>query len=510
MLVLRNTLTRKKEKFSPIDPSGKTVKIYSCGPTVYDFAHIGNFRSFLLSDLLVRVLEMTGFEVKKVQNITDVGHLTDDDFADAGGEDKIAKKARLEKKDPFAIARFFENAFFEDEKCLRIRPPNAGRPRATEFIREQLALVKILIRRGFAYKKNGSVYFRTEKFKNYGKLSGNSLAELEAGARIEINDEKESPLDFALWKRAEPEHLMQWDFETGEKIDPKNPAPHAQPGFPGWHIECSAMSAKIFAPEIFEKIATEKFDDFEKKPFFDIHTGGEDNIFPHHECEIAQNEASFGGTIPFWLHAKHLLVDGKKMSKSDGNFFTIRDLLDRGFAGEEIRFALISAHYRTALNFTFDSLEMAKNSIARLVEARRIFGEIAGSDFRGSGGVLCEKWRKNFKTALQNDLDTPTALATAFEVVNFGFKIRDEQKLTPEIAGEIADFLENDFDPIFDIFPNKKTLAPAEIAEIERKIAERTRAREEKNWKKSDELRDELEKKFKIELIDENGGTRWR
>ena len=239
-LFLHNTLSGKKEKFVSLSP-GK-VKIYSCGPTVYNFAHIGNFRSFLTSDFLTRTLEYLGYEVTKVMNITDVGHLTNDDVADAGGEDKISRAAREQKIDPYEIARHFQKAFHEDEAVLRIR--SAWKyPRATDFIKEQIELAEKLITAGFAYAVNGSVYFRTEKFKKYGQLSNNKLEDLIAGARVEVNSEKEDPLDFALWKKAEPSHLMQWESPWGK-------------GFPGWHDECSAMSEKVLGFP------------------FDIHTGG--------------------------------------------------------------------------------------------------------------------------------------------------------------------------------------------------------------------------------------------
>ncbi len=477
-IFLTNTLTGKKEKFTPIE-AGK-VKIYSCGPTVYDFAHIGNFRSFLMSDILFRVLKYGKYDVTKVQNITDVGHLTNDDLADAQGEDKMLKKAKLEKKDPFEIARYYENCFIEDEKLLRILPPNGGRPRATEFIPEQIAICKTLIQNGYAYKINGSVYFRTTKFKDYGKLSKNALKDLVAGARVEVNDEKENPLDFALWKHADKKHLMQWDFETGEKCNPNDENPNA--GFPGWHIECSAMSKKLLGET------------------FDIHTGGEDNIFPHHECEIAQNECAFHGKINYWLHGKHLLVDGKKMSKSKGNFYTIRDLLDKGWQGNEIRYALISAHYRTSLNFSEKSLQDARASIKRLDEARRIFSSTLSSKPPLTRDL--ESLFNKYKTALFDDLNIPESLATVFEMISLGYK-------KESLQSEISEFLEHDFDQIFDIFPQEKVIDKAFKKEIEEKIKKRNQARLDKNWELSDQIRDELGEKG-IKLIDKNDETSWK
>ncbi len=465
-IYLTNSLTNNKDKFDPIK-KGK-MSLYSCGPTVYDYAHIGNFRSFLMSDILFRVFKYAKYDVKKVQNITDVGHLTNDDIADADGEDKITKKAKAEGKDAFAIARFYEDCFVEDEKILRIIPPNTGRPRATKFIKEQLDLIKQLIEKDFAYEINSSVYFRTAKFKKYGELSGNKLSDLIAGARVEINSEKEDPLDFALWKKADENHLMQWNSPWGQ-------------GFPGWHIECSAMSKKLLGKD------------------FDIHTGGEDNIFPHHECEIAQNQCSFGGNINYWLHAKHLLVDGKKMSKSKGNFYTIRDLLKEGWNGNEIRLALIKSHYRSSLNFSKKLLKESRKNIKDIEKAKKIFSKNPNKSDSEEFKNLLEK----YQTALFDDLNIPAALSVVFDMIRLGNK-------KPETQGDIYKFLENDFDQIFDIFSEE---ANEEISEefkkeIEQKIKERNQARADKDWAKADEIRDELARKG-IKILDGDGGSSW-
>ncbi|MBT6831729.1 cysteine--tRNA ligase [bacterium] len=528
-IFLTNTLSGKKEKFVPIEP--EKVKIYSCGPTVYNFAHIGNFRSFLASDLLTRVLEYAGFEVKKVMNITDVGHLTNDETADAGGEDKISKTAREQKIDPFEIARKFEKYFFEDEKTLRIRPANEY-PRATEFIAEQIELVKKLIAENFAYEKNGSVYFRTRKFEKYGQLSGNSLENLIAGARVEVNSEKEDPLDFALWKKADENHLMQWEFLSGKPVSAEiiqkyatknfssksakfeelkrdfsesyseirqaNPATsddeigellEKNRGFPGWHVECSAMSKKLLGFP------------------FDIHTGGEDNVFPHHECEIAQNECSFDGknSVNFWLHTKHLQVEGKKMSKSAGNFFTIRDLLEKNWQGNEIRLALLGAHYRSTLDFSMKSLEQSRASIARIVEANRACLETEHEPPNN----FAESFREKFQTALADDLNVSGALATVFEITNAVLKLNAEKKLDGATASAALNFLQNDFDPIFDCVPQKVEIHEFEKNEIESILAERKNARAEKNWAESDRIRDELLEKFHVEVRDGADGQTW-
>ncbi len=469
-IYLHNTLSGKKELFKPIE-EGK-VKIYSCGPTVYDYAHIGNFRSFLLSDLLTRVMKYAGYEVTKVMNITDVGHLTNDDSADSQGEDKISKKAKSEKIDPFSIARKYEEAFLEDAKVLRMLPANFY-PRATEYIQEQIDLAQKLIDEGFAYEVNGSVYFRTTKYKKYGQLSKNKLEDLQAGARIEINDEKEDPLDFALWKKADPSHLMQWDSPWGK-------------GFPGWHAECSAMSTKLLGLP------------------FDIHTGGEDNIFPHHECEIAQNECSNHGkkSVNYWLHVKHLLVDGKKMSKSAGNFYTIRDLLADGWKGEEIRFALLGAHYRSTLDFSEDSLTQARGSIARIWELKNICWSLVGT----GKSEWVEKARVNYKKNLFDDLNAPQALSVVFDLISKAFQKRDENTLSRNDQYALRDFLKDDFFPIFDCLKKEKLLEPKEIRNL---ISQRQKAREEKNWTESDRIRDELLEKFNVEVRDGPDGQSW-
>ncbi len=468
---LTNTLTKKKELFIPCEAGH--VKIYSCGPTVYDFAHIGNFRSFMMSDLLFRVFRYAGYEVKKVQNITDVGHLTNDDLADAVGDDKIAKKAKAEHKDPFEIARNFEDFFIEDEQKLRILPPNAGRPRATDFIDEQIEICQELIDKGFAYTVNGSVYFRTKKFKAYGKLSGNKLQDLNVGVRITINPEKEDPLDFALWKKADVSHFMQWDSPWGK-------------GFPGWHIECSAMSRKLLGET------------------FDIHTGGEDNIFPHHECEIAQNQCGFEGRINYWLHGKHLLVDGKKMSKSKGNFYTVRDIFKKGYSGVEIRYLFLSSHYRKTLNFTFDGLDMARQSIARITEARRLFQAKASTELASPTADEEKTFallRQKYRAALFDDLGVSEALSAVFEVISLGHKV-------PTLSAKGLDFLIQDVDPIFDIFPEEEAIDGALKVAVEAKIKARNQARIDKDWAEADKIRDALLSEG-IRLIDEGDETRW-
>lgn len=469
---LHNSLSGKKEKLDDLLKVPGQVNLYSCGPTVYDYAHIGNFRSFLMADLLTRTLKSVGYKVTKVQNITDVGHLTNDDLADADGDDKVAKKAKQTGKTAWDIAEFYTNAFIEDERVLHIQPPD-HRPKATEFIVEQIAMTKTLIAKGFAYEANGSIYFRTAKYEDYGKLSKNKLEDLNSGARVEINNEKEDPLDFALWKHADEKHLMQWESPWGK-------------GFPGWHIECSAMSQALLSHT-------------------DIHTGGEDNAFPHHECEIAQNECSHGYHIPMWLHAKHLLVDGQKMSKSKGNFFTIRDLKDKGYTGAEIRYALLAAHYRTALNFTEDSLIQARNSIARLQEAHRLIETLCAPEPEANTtrtSKLVDHAQAKFKLALSDDLNVAEALAAAFDLVATALKKKDDDTLNADEALLVVEFLEHDFNAIFEVLNFDIIELPNEVETL---LQKRSEARLGKDWAMADTLRDEI-KNLGWEVKDEADG----
>jgi cysteinyl-tRNA synthetase len=315
-----DSLSKEKRVFEPLEPG--VVRMYNCGPTVYGRVHVGNLRTFLFADTLRRWLEVRGYEVRQVMNITDVGHLLDD--ADEG-EDKIEAQARREKRDPWEISRGFTELFLADVRALGLLEPRA-RPKASEHVGEMLEIIEGLIAKGYAYEVGGDVYYEVAKFPRYGRLSGNSVAELEAGARIEVRGEKRHPADFALWK-SDPKHLMKWESRFGPD------------GFPGWHIECSAMARKHLGDVL------------------DLHTGGEDNVFPHHECEIAQSEAFTGKPFArYWMHSKFLQVDGGKMSKRLGNVWNLDDVKKRGFAPRVLRFALIRGHYRGPLNFTWGIL----------------------------------------------------------------------------------------------------------------------------------------------------------
>jgi len=460
-----NTLTNQEEDFAPLDPP--KVKLYTCGPTVYNYATIGNFRSFLFEDLLRRTLEYFGFDVRHVMNITDVGHMTSD--ADEG-EDKMAKAARLEKKDPWQIAEFYMKAFLEDAESLNILPAHHY-PRATEHIPEMIAMVERLIENGHAYEVNGNVYYSVRSFPDYGKLSGNTLEQLVAGSRIEVREDKRDPLDFALWK-TDPSHIMQWDSPWGR-------------GFPGWHVECSAMSMKYLGEQ------------------FDIHCGGEDNIFPHHDCEIAQSEGATGKKwVKYWMHARFLLVEGQKMSKSLGNFFTLRDLLEKGYDPLPIRYALMSTHYRQPLNFTFDGLEGAKQAIRRLQDFRTRLREAAGEGENPELEQALEQGRKGFEDGLAADLNISVALAALFDMV------REVNRLEPSKtdAAKALGFLDR-VDNVLGVLGEEEK---ADLAEnVEALIQQREEARKAKNFEEADRIRDELTA-MGIALEDTPQGVRWR
>jgi cysteinyl-tRNA synthetase len=451
MITLYNTLSRKKEVFEPMD--GKTVRMYSCGPTVYNYAHIGNMRTYIFMDLVRRAFRYEGYKIKGVMNITDVGHMTSD--ADEG-EDKLEKASREEKKSPWEIAAYYEKIFFEDLKKL-----NIGRPeiiaKATGHIPEMIAYVEKLVEKGYGYKTSDGIYFDVSKFPRYGMLSGASLEENIAGARVEVNEEKRNPADFALWKKAEKNHIMQW------------PSPWGQ-GFPGWHIECSAMSRKYLGE------------------VFDVHSGGVDHIPIHHENEIAQNEALSGKkTVNFWMHGEFMLVDGGKMSKSLKNTYTISELEERGYSALDFRFFCLSAHYRKKLNFTFEGLDGAKSARRRLLEE---LARHRGSDF-GTPAEILEKYRASFKEAIEDDLNVSLALGVLFTAVKEK-KSRDIYDLALE------------FDKIFGLslesLPETKDEGPIDIpAEISALIEKRNALKAQKDFAGADKIRAEiLEKGYKV------------
>ncbi|MBK8001376.1 MAG: cysteine--tRNA ligase [Verrucomicrobia bacterium] len=445
-----NTLSRSVEEFVPLDPNRKVVKMYCCGPTVYDFGHIGNFRTFVFADLVRRYLDFRGYSVTHVMNITDV-------------EDKIIRRVRETGLGLREYVSQFENAFLDDLKTLGCVLPH-HLPRATEYIAEMIQLIDALMKRGIAYKAaDGSVYFSIEKYRGcgcrYGQLVNLNFDQMRVGDRV-ASDEytKDSLADFALWKARVPEDgEVFWPSPWGE-------------GRPGWHIECSAMSMKLLGTS------------------FDLHLGGEDLAFPHHEDEIAQSEGATGKPfVKYWLHGAHLLVEGKKMSKSLGNFFTLRDLLGKGFGGREIRYLLISAHYRETFNFTLEGLEGARSAIGRLDECLAKLQEIAGA----TKAPADEKLINDFTEALDHDLNVASAWGTVFEWVREMNRLMASKQLSATQAASALAAWEK-LDSVLGLGRKSEVEAPAEIQAL---LEERQAARKAKDFKRSDAVRDELKAK---------------
>lgn len=457
MLQLYNSLTRKIEEFKPINPP--SVGLYTCGPTVYDYDHIGHAWNYTMADVLRRTLEFNGYKTKHVMNITDVGHLTSDGDT---GEDKLEKGARREGKTVWEIAKYYTDIFLKNREKLNLLTPHTI-CKATDHISEMIELIKKLEAKGATYSINDGVYFDITKFPKYGMLSGNTIEKLKAGARIEPNPEKRNPADFALWKFSpkNSDRQMEWDSPWAPQG-----ARDKVKGFPGWHIECSAMSMKYLGKS------------------FDLHTGGEDNKFPHHECEIAQSETATGKTfVNYWFHTRFLMVEGEKMSKSLKNFFTIADLEKKGFSPVALRYLFLTAHYRTNLNFTWKSLEAAQNALNNLYDA---VSEMPAPK------IGCAEFEKQFLEAINDDLNTPKALAVMWDLVKSNYPPEAKKQTllkTDKILGLGLDKIKK-----------KKTTIPKEI----KKMAEqREKAREEKNWALADQLREKIEKAgFMVEDTD--------
>lgn len=465
MLRLYNSLTRKIEDFTPLTPH--TVTYYSCGPTVYDYAHIGHARTYTFADVLERVLAFNGLAVKRVMNITDVGHLTSD--ADAG-EDKMEKGAVREGKSVWDIARLYTDDFFTMLEALNIRKPPVI-CKATGYIPQMIDLVKRLEAKSFTYVISDGVYFDTTKFPDYGKLTGQSFSELEkglkAGARVEIVEGKKHPTDFALWKLTPPglKRQMEWDSPWGK-------------GFPGWHIECSAMVMATLSETI------------------DIHTGGVDHIPIHHTNEIAQSEAATGKQfVRFWLHGEHLLVDGKKMSKSLGNFFRVSDCSAKGFSPMALRYLFLTASYRKTMNFTWESLTAAQHALDGLYEQISNFNsQIANRKRETLSQEKLEKadgFRDAFTYAINDDVNTAKALAVLWEVIKSNIPPGDKLDLL---------FL---FDEVLGLKLRESGVRNSESGipeEIDGLVKKREQLRKEKKWKESDDVRREIEEKgFRVE-----------
>lgn len=510
-LQLYNTLTRAREPFAPLDWQGKRVLFYTCGPTVYDYAHIGNFRSFLNADLLRRTLDLLGYEVRHVMNITDVGHMTDDEVADGGGEDKMQQAARrireakkagtlpedaddIDPGDPYAIAKFYTDAFIEDARTLGIKVIDEADddpsllPRPTQYIDQMRALVNRLIESEHAYAAGDAIYFDVQSFPQYGKLSGNTLSHLRAGAGGRVDETNQSakkhPADFLLWKD-DPSHLMKWVSPLGSD---------RPQGYPGWHLECSVMAQALLGEVI------------------DIHSGGEDNIFPHHECEIAQSCSASGREMfsRFWFHTRFLLVEGEKMSKRKGNFFTVRDLLARGGSPAAIRLALTSTHYRDNANFTMQELQNAQRQIDRwfrlrdelhneLHERAAASSEPANAD-RGAPGTALGA----FTDALADDLN----ISGAIGALNRG--VSDSVASSGDAASALA-ALDTMLDTLGVLHLAREGHAAIDedhAAVIETRIAERNAARASKDFATADRIRDEL-RDMGVEIMDSAEGTTW-
>ncbi len=447
-IYLYNTLTRKKELFNPIDK--KEVKIYSCGPTVYKDATIGNMRTNIFQDVLRRMLIYNGYKLKHVMNITDVGHLVSDGDE---GEDKMVKSAREENKTPLEIANHYTKLFFEDLKDLNIQTPEII-CKATDYIQEMLKYVEELVKKGFAYETSTAIYFDVSKLDKYPVLSNLNVEEQKAGARVDIDPEKKNPYDFALWIKAPENHLMKWDSPWG-------------PSYPGWHIECSAMSRKHLGEQ------------------FDIHTGGIDLIPTHHENEIAQSKG-ICGKIParYWIHGEYLLINGGKMSKSLGNVYLLKDIKKRGYDPLVYKLLCYSCSYRNKLNFTWEAIEATSKSLERLRNGYQ--NHLNGNDkLSEEDREILNKIEEKFHTAINDDMNMPLAMSYVWEAVRY-------EKKNKEIANLLLKF-----DTVLGIKIDKKeTNEGIEISEeVMELVKERKKARQEKNWTESDRLRDLIKEK---------------
>ena len=457
-LTLYNTFTRTKAPLRPL--TGDGVRIYSCGPTVYRYVHVGNLRTFMLPDLLCRSLEYLGHRTEQVMNITDVGHLTDDTFD--RGEDKMLVSARLEKKTPEEIAAYYTAAFMDDAEKLNIRRAKHY-PRASEFIPQMVELITKLIEKGHAYEVGGTVYYDIASFPAYGKLSRNTTGKLLAGARGEVDPRKRHPGDFTLWKAAGAHRLQVWPSPWGA-------------GFPGWHIECSAMSMTLLGER------------------FDVHTGGADNVFPHHEAEIAQSEGVTGHrVVGVWMHGGLLMLAGARMAKSAGNFFRVTELEEQGFDPLAFRYLALQAKYRTKLNFSQEGLAGADRAL-RLLRQRVADWSSRERSSDSSGG---DQWDSRFKAALADDLDLPSAMALVSELVRSGEAPRVKASLLSrwdEVLG-------------LDLARADETVElPPGAADL---LERRERAREAKDFASSDRLRSELSA-LGVTVTDTPAGQTWR
>ena len=462
MLKLYNTLTRKKEEFIPIDKKNNIVKIYTCGPTVYNYAHIGNMRAYIFMDTLRKVLKYNGYKLEHVMNLTDVGHMTsDEDY----GEDKMEKSAREQKKSVYDIAKEYTEAFMRDIKLLNIETPEHV-VKATDHIKEMEEYVDEILKNGYAYETSKGVYFDTSKLSSYGELSRIDLSNQKAGARIDVDDEKKNPLDFALWIKAPQEHIMKWNSKFGVC-------------YPGWHIECSAMSKKYLGEH------------------FDIHTGGVDHIPIHHENEIAQAKGATGiNPANIWMHVEFLLIDGGKMSKSLGNVYKIEDLVKSGVEPLSYRYFSYTSHYRNKLNFTWDGIKSANVSLSKL---RKLTAKHIGADSNKVDTAKIKEYEERFKNAINDDMNMPVAISIVWEVAKEEEKSQDYYNLIKKFDSVLS----------LDLTSKNDTLdvdldIPDDILEM---LEKRKEARKNKDFAKSDEIRTIIEQKGFI-VIDSKEGQK--
>jgi len=488
-LQLHNSLTRRKEEFKPLE-KGK-VGMYVCGPTVYGHAHLGHAKSYVSFDILVRYLRYLGYSVTYVQNITDVGHLTDD--ADEG-EDKIAAQAKKERTHPMALAEIYTRSFFEDMDRLNCVRPDIS-PRASGHIIEQIELVKTLVEKEYAYEVNGSVYFDVSKFEEYGKLSGRNIEEMQAGVRVEVSPDKKSPVDFALWKKAEPNHIMQW------------PSPWGM-GYPGWHLECSAMSMIYLGATI------------------DIHGGGLENKFPHHECEIAQSEAANGVQfVRYWLHNNMVTVDSQKMGKSLNNFITLKqafsgthERLTRSYEPLAVRQLILNSHYRSPLDFSDAALFAALSGYGKIADAvkavRKRAPQAVEGDLDAEVAVQLDQLKGKFEDAMNDDLNTSVALSVVFELVRLANTLLQDSTTTVGTLGAIDDLfgkLGGDvLGVVKDEYPETSTGDDGLTDKLVNVLIEQRKdARKNKDFATADAIRSKLDE-VGIVLEDTPEKTTWR
>ena len=474
-----NYLNREVQRFKPLHP--EQVSLYACGPTVYDHAHLGHAKTYVAMDVIVRYLRYLGYNVRYVRNLTDVGHLLDT------GEDRISRGARRERVEPMELVETYINSFNDDMDALGVIRPNIA-PRATCHVLEIIGWVEDLISRGYAYESDGNVYFSVEKFPEYGKLSKRRVDEQQAGARVEVREEKRHPADFALWKRAEPEHILRWPSPWGE-------------GYPGWHIECSVMANKYLGTT------------------FDIHGGGLENMFPHNDCEIAQAEARNDAPFAnYWLLVGSLTVNGVKMSKSLGNFLTIKDALSL-YSAEAIRYFILSSHYRGPVDFSRDALQAAQrgvnrlhNTVRKLRYAMRDAAMSAGTAVLAQVGSL-DDYREDFQVAMDDDFNTPQALATLFEFVKEVNRQLDENphqamgtlaamdRIFRDLGGRVLGIVPDNLE--------EREGGPAVAGLVEYLLELRQEAREAREWHRADAIRSRL---TELGILIEDGpdDTTWR